>query len=55
MSYYLCVALGFYLGAAVINHKSFKYSSLKSIILGMLGALIFPITALIIVIDEEEL
>lgn len=43
MTEYLLIAIGFYLGAVSVNLDSFKDQDAKSIVLGIIGACLWPV------------
>jgi hypothetical protein len=43
LTHYLCIAVGFYAGAAFVNVAAFQEATLESILYGIVGALFFPV------------
>lgn len=54
MSYYLCFSVGFYVGAALINLSTFKDADSISIFLGIIAALFFPITIVMLLLGGDH-
>jgi glucose uptake protein GlcU len=52
MREYLCMAFGFYLGGIAVNWRSFKGATVKNIFHGMIGGLMFPVTALVLIFTD---
>lgn len=52
---YLSISVGFYLGATVVNKETFKEVKYVYWILGVIGALVWPILFTRVVILNKEL